>query len=64
MRKTERKAKSPEHLRNEIKYFYHLSYVKSINEVAPEVSKALKKLTPKCQEFFGKLPIGETYEDK
>ena len=60
MSKTNKKAKSPVKLKSEIKHFHQLSFLEFINELAPEVSKALKKLTPKCQELFGKMPVAKS----
>ncbi len=64
MRKTIRKATSPVKLKSEIVFHYKNSFIFYINELAPEVARDLKKLTAKCQEFFGKMPAAETDLEK
>ncbi len=45
--------------------FYHKGYfLHYINDLVPEVSAELKKLTPNCEELFGEFPVSiETLPD-
>jgi hypothetical protein len=48
---------SPVRLPSQIKHLHQSYFVYYINDIAVIVADELKKLTPKCEELFGKFPI-------
>jgi hypothetical protein len=48
---------SPFRLKEDVKHLHQSYYLHYLNELAPEISEELRKLTSECEKLFGSFPV-------